>query len=79
MSRHVICHDYHGIPSVRVCLCERMCVCMCMFVCMYVCVHVCVSMHVCVRVCVCMLEMQRYIDISPYHDTLSQRYSIGTI
>ena len=27
----------------------------------------------------CGLEMQRYIDISPYRDTLSQWYSIGTI
>ena len=36
--------------------------------------HVCVCVHVRVCVCVCVrvrvLEMQQYIDISPYRDTL---------
>ena len=46
------------------------------------CVCVCVRVRACVRVCVCasVLEMQQYIDISPYHDTLgSDTVSIGCI
>ena len=38
-------------------------------------------MHTCLKVKIIyyVLEMQQYIDISPYRDTLSQWYSIGTI
>ena len=70
------CVDFLNMCDV--CVSVSVCVYVCMYVCMYVCVHVCVSMHVCVCmcafvcVCVCMLEMQRYINILPYRDTLSQ-------
>ena len=51
---------------VRVfCLSVCVRVSMCMYVCMHVCVCVCIF-----GVCVCVLEMQQYIDISSYHDTL---------
>ena len=39
-SRHVVCHEYHGIPSVY------------MFGCMYVYVCVGVCVHMCVGVCI---------------------------
>ena len=47
MSRHVVCHDYRGIPSMYICMNVYMCLCMyvCMCVCICMCVCFCVCMH----------------------------------
>ena len=63
MSRHVVCHDYRGIPTLCVhvdrcaeCSYMYVCACACAHACMYsymcTCVHVCMHAYMCVYACV---------------------------
>ena len=91
---HAIIKQY-VLLCVYVCLCAclYMCVYPCEYILCVCCVYVCICVYICVCVCVCvcvcmcacryvrayLLEMQRYIDISSYCDTLgSDTVSIYT-
>ena len=67
---------YNIVPLIIIMYVIRICICTYVCVCMYVRMYVC--MYVCMYIYVCMLEMQQYINISPYRDTLGSGYNIST-